>query len=122
MKETFQIKAIENIKMAEFAFENDCYNASANRAYYAAFHAAIVAIVSTGIEPKIDHKIIQTVFADSFFNRRKILSSKYKSYLKDLQDIRNIADYRMLSVSKKLAKQQLEKAKEFIEIIFKVII
>ena len=31
MKEIFVNKALENIKIAEIAFNNDCYNASANR-------------------------------------------------------------------------------------------
>jgi hypothetical protein len=44
-----------------------------------------------------------------------------KSYLSDLQEKRNTADYKIIDVSKKLAKQQLEKAKEFIKIILKVI-
>ena len=120
MKEIFKNKALENIKIAEIAFENDCFNASANRAYYAAFHLAISAIYFLGIEPRIDHKSIQILFADNFFNRRKILPSKYKRYLSDLQDTRNTADYRV-DVSKKSAKQQLEKAKEFIAIILEVI-
>ncbi len=49
MKAIFVNKALENIKIAEIAFDNDCYNASANRSYYAAFHAAIAALYNLGI-------------------------------------------------------------------------
>jgi hypothetical protein len=40
--------------------------------------------------------------------------------LKELQIIRNNADYKF-EIGKKLAKKQLEQAKQLIEIIFKVI-
>jgi hypothetical protein len=41
--------------------------------------------------------------------------------LKELQEKRNIADYKFTDISKKLSKQQLEQAKEFVEIIIKVL-
>ena len=120
MKEIFKNKALKNIKIAEIAFENACFNASANRAYYAAFDAAIAAIYSIGIEPRIDHNVIQSLLSDYFFNKRKIIPSKYRGDLKKLQENRNIADYHE-GVSKKTAKKQLFLAKELVEIIFKVI-
>ncbi len=120
MKSIFKNKALENIKVAELAYEHGCFDASTNRAYYAAFDAAIYAIYSIGIEPKIDHSTIHSIFADNFFNRRKILSVKFKRYLGDLRDKRNIADYKS-GVSKKVAKHQLEYAKELVFIIFEVI-
>ena len=120
MKELFTEKAVENIRAAELLFENELYNASANRAYYAAFHSAIAAIYHAGFIPVIDHKSVRTLFSDCFFNKRKILSSKYNRYLSDLQDKRNHADYRM-GVSKTIAKKQLREAKEFLEIILGII-
>lgn len=109
---------MENIKIAEIAFNNDCYNASANRAYYAAFHAAIAALYNLGIEPKIDHKVVQSLFSDNYFNRRKVIAFQYKGYLKELQGKRNIADYRE-GVTKKVSKTQLSLAKELVEIILR---
>lgn len=44
MKASFLARAQENLADAEAAFEAERYNASANRAYYAAFHAAIEAL------------------------------------------------------------------------------
>jgi uncharacterized protein (UPF0332 family) len=120
MKEIFKSKALENIKIAEIAYDNSCFNASANRAYYAAFHAAIAAIYHIGIEPNIDHKVVKSLFSDNFFNRRKIIASKYKGYLKELQGKRSIADYRE-GVTKKDSKTQLSLAKELVEIILRVI-
>jgi uncharacterized protein (UPF0332 family) len=121
MKESFLLRAKENIEASELLFDIGKYNASANRAYYAAFHAAIAAIYSIGIEPNIDHKVIQSLFADNFCNRRKIVPSKYKGYLKDMQHIRSNADYRS-GASKKDAKEQLKFAKEFVELILSIIV
>ncbi|MBM2817278.1 MAG: hypothetical protein HW421_4040 [Ignavibacteria bacterium] len=120
MKETFLERAKENIKAAELLFENCLFNASANRAYYSAFHVAIAAIYSSGTIPEIDHKKVQALFADNFCNRKKILPSKYKGFLKDMQHIRSNADYKS-GVSKKDAKQQLKYANEFFELILEVI-
>lgn len=110
MQNLYKIKAIENIKSAEILFENDCFNASSNRAYYAAFHATIALLFSIGIEPKIDHRTIQSLFSEQFVNRRKVFSSKHKGILEDLQEKRNDADYR-LGISKRLAKSQLNSEK-----------
>ncbi len=120
MKESFKNRAIENLEAAELLFENGKYNASANRAYYAAFHSAIAAVYNAGINPTIDHKSIHSLFSDYYFNRRKIINSKYKGFLSDLQDKRNHADYR-LGVSKKVSRQQLFNAREFVNLVLKVI-
>ncbi|MBX3045254.1 MAG: HEPN domain-containing protein [Candidatus Kapabacteria bacterium] len=69
MKESFRNRALENIRAAEVLFEQEFFNASANRAYYAAFHAAISAILSIGIEPKIEHKPVHSIFTENYFNR-----------------------------------------------------
>ena len=49
MEHEFLTNSKENLKAAELLFDNGLYNASANRAYYAAFHAAIVALADIGI-------------------------------------------------------------------------
>ncbi len=116
MKELFYQRANENLEAAKLLYENDLINASANRAYYAAFHISIAAIYHIGIIPNIDHKIVQTLFVNHFFNKKKILPSSFKRYLKDLQDNRNLADYKT-GISKKNAKQQLKDAVEFVELI-----
>jgi uncharacterized protein (UPF0332 family) len=94
MKESFFNRAKENLNAAAMLFDEGFNNTSANRAYYAAFHAAIAAIYVIGITPTIDHKNIQSLFADYYCNKRKILPSKYKRFLSDLQNTRNIADYK----------------------------
>jgi len=90
------------------------YNASANRAYYAAFHAAIAALAAIGIETDaISHPATQSLFNNELIRRRKIYPSHLKSYLKNLQDKINRADYKGVFLSKTVASRQLRNAKEF---------
>ncbi|MBM4401461.1 MAG: HEPN domain-containing protein [Crenarchaeota archaeon] len=67
LAESYLSKAKENLRIAEIAFEEGCYNASVNRAYYAMLQAAIAALLNGGIEPKlgkgIDHGWIQSRFS-----------------------------------------------------------
>jgi uncharacterized protein (UPF0332 family) len=49
MRDEFLTKARENLKAAEVLFEQQLYNAAVNRAYYAAFQAAIAALADQGI-------------------------------------------------------------------------
>jgi uncharacterized protein (UPF0332 family) len=120
MKESFLKRAKENIEAAELLFNNDKFNASANRAYYAAFHAAIAGIFDLVKDFKSDHKKVRSLFSDLYVNRRKILPSKYKEYLYDLQRIRNLADYGK-GINAKQAKNQLKQSKEFVELIFGIL-
>jgi len=118
MKDEFISKAKENITVAEWSYENGHYNASANRAYYAAFQAAIAALAHIGINTvSHSHKATQAHFVAELIKRRKIYPSHLKSYLKDLQDVRNDADYELKFVSKKIAGRQYRHAKEFVELI-----
>jgi len=123
MKTEFLAKAKENLTVAEWSYENDHYNASANRAYYAAFQAAMAALANAGIIEKhrISHGAVQSLFVTELTRRRKIYPSHLKSYLTDLQRIRDDADYELGTVSKKKASTQLKQAKEFVETIAKEI-
>jgi len=123
MKQEFLAKAKENLAVAEWSYENGHYNASANRAYYAAFQAAIAALAHTGIitTSRISHSATQSLFATELIRRRKVYPSHLKSYLMDLQRIRDDADYECRSVSKKKASTHFKQAKKFVEILTKEI-
>lgn len=120
MKASFLARAQENLADAEAAYEAERYNASANRAYYAAFHAAIEALGYFGYNVIVDHKRVQSDFSQYLVHRRKIFPSAFKSYLSDLLDKRLEADYKN-EVSRKDALKQLKRAQEFIATILKVI-
>ena len=115
MKYEFLDKARENLAAAEICFENEMYDACANRAYYAAFQAAVSALADRGIKKeKLDHRWVQAEFSSRLIWRQKIYSSKIKSYLMKMQNVRNEADYKMQKVSKNVARKQLSKAREII--------
>jgi uncharacterized protein (UPF0332 family) len=94
--------------------EHGFWNASANRAYYAAFHAAMVFLLRNGIPVEPDHRKAQNAFNGEAVARRKLLLSRWKEFLGELQDVRNNADYKNKGVSKSRAKEQLSRAREFI--------
>ena len=117
---SFWNKADENLKAAQLCFDNGFYNACANRAYYAMFHAAIAILIIKGFPPTkkhIDHGWVQSNFVSELIKRRKTFQSKFKSYLQDAQMVRNDADYKNLLVSQKVARRQLSKSKELIAVI-----
>jgi len=118
MRDEFLTKAKENFKAAEVLFEHQLYNAAVNRAYYAAFQAAIAALADQGIAiERRGHAAIQANFATELIQRRKRYPGHFRAYLMDLQSVRDDADYKLKSVSSRVARRQLNKAREFVEAI-----
>ena len=66
---------------------------------------------------KFDHKWVQAQFSDRLIKRDKIYPAKLKSYLMEMQIIRNRADYKEENVSKKEAFRQIRKSKEMVRLI-----
>ncbi|QTA87298.1 HEPN domain-containing protein [Desulfonema magnum] len=113
-------KAQENLKAAQILFEQKLYNASANRAYYAAFQMAVARLASQGVKnEKNSHSWIQANFNGEFIQKHKIYPGRMRSYLPDLLSVRNRADYKSESLSRKAASRQLHKAEEFIRTVKK---
>jgi uncharacterized protein (UPF0332 family) len=120
MKHAFLTKAQENLAVAEWAYTNGYYNATANRTYYAAFQAAVAALAHFGLLLKtgrIEHRTIQNAFATELIHRRKLFPNHLKSVLPTLQEARDEADDELQSVSKNLATKQLRMARELLKII-----
>jgi len=69
----------------------------------------------------MSHKAVQVMFVKEQILKRKIFSSKFKSYLTDLLRVRNIADYHANGVSKKIASRQLFKTNEFVHCLIEEI-
>ena len=118
--QTFWEKALENIDSAASEFTNRRYNASANRAYYACFQAAIVALLRAGIQPQAGqwgHAFVQSQFAGQLVTRRKSYPSSLRDTLPRLEELRERADYRTAHVSQAQALRALRRAQEFIDAI-----
>ncbi len=120
MESIFAAKAGENIRAAELLFESEMYNASVNRAYYAALQAAVDALERIGVRfEKIDHATVQGKFSAEMIRQRKMYSGRFGSYLMDLQTTRNIADYGSYGVSKKKARSHLKQANDYVKAVLK---
>jgi uncharacterized protein (UPF0332 family) len=120
MKHAFLTKAQENLAVAEWAYTNGHYNATANRTYYAAFQAAVAALAHFGWPfqaSRLEHRTIQNAFVTELIHRRKIFPNPLKSALPTLQEARDEADYEPQSISKNLATKQLRIAKEWLKVI-----
>jgi len=118
MTTEFFYKAKDNLYVAQWCFDNGYYDACANRAYYAALQAAVDALADKGIKrDKIDHRWVQADFAAKLIKSRKIYPAKLKSYLPDMQMVRDMADYKTGNISRKKASEQLLMAKEMLTLI-----
>ncbi len=113
-------KAQDSLIATDLCFRQMLYNSTANRAYYAMFQAAIVALNHVGIQPKGDqwsHKGVQATFAQELTRRRKIFQTTMVRDLLDILAIRNIADYREHDVTKVDAQDSLNTARQFVTTI-----
>ena len=116
----FLKKSHDNLILAKYCLENGYYDSSANRAYYAAFQAAIAALVAQGItNAKYEHKWVQASFSRALIRQRKIYPSRISSTLLDLLFIRNRADYLEEPLNKKRATSQLGRAEDFVGMVLK---
>ena len=118
--QTFCAKALENIDIAASELTNRRYNASANRAYYAVFHAAIVALLRAGIKPasaQWGHGFVQAQFAGQLVARRKVYPAALRDTLPRLEELRERADYALTLVSQIQAQRALRRAQEFIDAV-----
>jgi len=111
--DSFFDKAEQNIKSAELCFEHGFYDSCVNRAYYAVYHLAIVALAKLGLShPKNEHKWVQSSLCNEFVNKRKVLPATVKNDYNELMFWRHYADYVPQPISKKRAEVQLKIAKE----------
>lgn len=82
--------------------------------------AAVAALADNGIKrDRIDHKWVQAEFAGKLIKSRKIYPTKLKSYLTDMQMVRDNADYSDENISRKKAAEQLSMAGEMLSMIEK---
>jgi len=115
----FLSKAQQNLKVAEWCFEQGHYDACCNRAYYAMFHAAIATLAQDGVTPiadRIDHGWVQSLFVIHFCNRRKVFP-QFRQSLQDAQRRRDLADYKPDLLNRGKAKEQLTWAQTFVQAI-----
>jgi uncharacterized protein (UPF0332 family)/predicted nucleotidyltransferase len=107
-------KAIDTLEVAELMFNQDSYDFSMNRSYYAAFYGTKALLLKKGITyvkpSKNTEKFIQEYVKNDKFN------GKIAKTLAKLEEDKMLADYDYtFKATKTQAKEDLKKAKEFIE-------
>ena len=115
-------KTQENLASATRELTQGRYNSCARSAYYACFHAAIVALRHTGIAlPAADrvwgHDRVQALFVSHLIQRQKHYPAAFRRTLPDLLTFRHKADYRESGVSQREAQQAVQRAQAFVRVV-----
>ncbi len=110
MHDLFLHRSAQNLQAAELLLNAALYDASANRAYYAAFDAAFVACLHFGVPIVPDHAKVLSAFCGELVARRKIFPADMKKMLYDLQQNRIRADYGNAALSKNVAQTSMKTA------------
>ena len=97
-------KAKTDLNAAKMSFEAGFYDASANRSYYAIFHAARAALMLNGQDYKKHSGVI--AFFNRDFIKTEILERKLGLILRNAFEIRTDCDYEDFYV---VAKEDVEK-------------
>jgi len=116
--EGFLRKARESLASAEADLRSGRFNSAANRAYYAAFQAAVAALMDHGIRPRgasWDHKFVISEFSGKLIRRRKVVSGRLTGTLDILLQRRLRADYRAAGLSRREARDSTRKAGQFVQ-------
>lgn len=115
-------RAQASFRAARLCLEHRLCDSAVNRAYYAAFQAAICAIESQGIRRKEwTHKGVHSDFVHLFVRRRKIVPASFASALPNLMRLRHIGDYQQPGVSQQQAERAVRLAQEFVDLVTKEI-
>jgi uncharacterized protein (UPF0332 family) len=117
----FLAKAQSNLEAAERDRSHRAFDPCVSRAYFAAFQAAIAALLALADYRRRghywDHGEIAAEFTRRLIRQRKIFSSDTASILDDLKTRRHQADYSTASMSEKIAERALDKARKLVELI-----
>ncbi len=109
-------KARESLASAEADVAAGRNNSAANRAYYAAFQAAVAALIRNGVTTSgaWEHRFVQSEFSGKLVWRKKAFSQNYAGVLPRLFRRRLTADYKLEDVPKRKASDSCQSAADFI--------
>ena len=111
-------RAYETLKEAEKMIENEFWNASVNRIYYACFYAVIALLLKNGIDTGT-HNGAKTKFSNDFI-KTGIIELKYGKLYSKLFDYRQKGDYGdLFDFDEKIVLPLVDQVKEFISLIDK---
>lgn len=120
LAQVFAAKAEESMSGAESEFVNGRYNNTANRCYYACFQAAIATLAREGIQPRggqWSHAFVQAQFVGQLINRRRLYPPTLRDVLLRNQELRRVADYDIIQVTRREAVTALQRTRTFLAAI-----
>ena len=107
-------RAIDTLNDAEFNFDNERYNVSINRSYYAVFYATKSLLVKKGVKSTKHSGTIKQFGLEYVVNDK--FDEKIAKILSRLEEDRSRVDYDFEFDAEKIrAKKNLENAKIFIK-------
>ena len=115
-------KARESLASAEADAAARRYNSAANRSYYAAFQAAVAALIRQEIRPKKawEHNFVASQFSGKLVRRRKVIPARFTHTLDNLFDLRVTADYEEGDVSGRSAQEAAKAARDFVAAVAEI--
>jgi uncharacterized protein (UPF0332 family) len=120
-EQVFLAKAQEKLASAQSEFVNGRYNSCARSCYYAAFQAAIYALVSAGIRPQRagwwGHDFVQAQFNGELINRRKYYPTSLRGTLTQNYALCETADYTTDHVTEVRAERAVTRTEAFVGLI-----
>jgi uncharacterized protein (UPF0332 family) len=111
-------RAQESLASAKADAAAGRYNCAANRAYYAAFQAAIAALIHTDIAPdggQWQHRFVNGQFSGKLVRRRKLLDKAFPAMMDDLFRMRVVGDYEPANVARRDASRGSVNAGRIVE-------
>ena len=109
-------KAINCIKVAKLNLDNNYLADSANRSYYAIFHAARAVLALDGVDRK-RHSGVISYFLENYI-KTKVFDIELSRIIQDAFDIRQDSDYEdFYIISRDDAAEQLQNAEKFCDVI-----
>lgn len=109
-------KAHNALRSAKILYDAEDFNGSANRAYYAAFHAVTALLSDDGIF-RSKHSGIVSEFRKQYI-KTGLLDTELSNKIGKLKDIREDCDYEtFFVVSKSETAEQIENAKDIINAV-----
>ena len=117
--EAFLDKAQESLGSAEDDYDKGRYNSCARSLYYAAFQAAVAALLAEGIRPRgrWEHEFVHARFAGVLVRSRKAYSAGFAALLPKAFQLRGEADYSATPVAARRAGRILEDTRDLVRAV-----
>ncbi|ETX02525.1 HEPN domain-containing protein [Candidatus Entotheonella palauensis] len=116
-------KAQNNLRTAQFAYEQGDFDSSVSRAYFAVFHIQIAALLKLTAfrQERWGHDRVQAEFNRRLIRQQKLFAASLRFIHNDLIGRRHMADYSDQHTSARVAERCLGKASDMVSIIARVL-